>query len=72
MKTLFGPGCALTIERPNLAEKILKLLNRHIGKVEMLDRLLRNGKFTYCNDMLGFKIVLPLHIVCVCDHFLVP
>ena len=32
----FAPGCALMLYKPELAEKILLLLNRNLGNVEML------------------------------------
>jgi hypothetical protein len=35
-KLFFAPGCALMIYKPELAEKILLLLNRSLGKTEML------------------------------------
>ena len=32
----FAPGCALMIYKPHLAEKILTLLNDHVGSMEMV------------------------------------
>lgn len=43
MNTIFAPGCALTIENPEAAEKIHALLNRHIGQMERLDTCCRNS-----------------------------
>jgi len=33
----FAPGCALMIYKPHLAEKILTLLNDHVGNMEMIN-----------------------------------
>jgi Fe-S oxidoreductase len=35
-KLFFAPGCALMLYKPDLAEKILLILNKSLGKVEML------------------------------------
>lgn len=43
MTMIFAPGCALTLERPVLAEKILELLNQHIGICTRLDTCCRNS-----------------------------
>ena len=35
-KLYFAPGCALMLYKPDLVDKILDLLNRNLGKVELL------------------------------------
>lgn len=42
MQYLFAPGCALTIENPGSAEKIFRILNQHIRKMDRLDICCRN------------------------------
>jgi hypothetical protein len=37
MMMAFAPGCALMIYKPHLAEKILTLLNDHVGSMEMIN-----------------------------------
>lgn len=37
MTKLFAPGCALTIYKPDLANRIHEVLNAHLGKIERLD-----------------------------------
>lgn len=43
MITFFAPGCALTLERPHLADKILTLINEHVGPCTRLDTCCRNS-----------------------------
>jgi len=35
-KLFFAPGCALMLYKPDLVDKIIDLLNRNLGKVELL------------------------------------
>lgn len=42
MKKVFAPGCALTIYKPHLAEKLYEILNKNIGSVDRLDTCCRN------------------------------
>ena len=42
MKRVFAPGCALSIYKPHLAEKLHAVLNEHFGSVERLDTCCRN------------------------------
>ncbi len=42
MKKLFAPGCALTIYKPYLAEKLHQLLDARLGNIERLDICCRN------------------------------
>lgn len=43
MKKIFAPGCALTIYKPHLAEKLHKILNENISAMDRLDICCRNN-----------------------------
>ncbi|VFQ44150.1 (Fe-S)-binding protein [Desulfoluna butyratoxydans] len=43
MNTVFAPGCALAIENPGAADRILTLLNQHMGPTQRLDTCCRNS-----------------------------
>jgi endonuclease III-like uncharacterized protein len=42
MDRIYAPGCALTIYKPHLAERMHGLLNRNLGEMERLDTCCRN------------------------------
>lgn len=42
MRTMFAPGCALTIYKPHLAERLHRILIENLGAVERLDTCCRN------------------------------
>lgn len=42
MKKIFAPGCALTVYKPHLSEKLHEILNENLGGVERLDICCRN------------------------------
>ncbi|MFH1179153.1 MAG: heterodisulfide reductase-related iron-sulfur binding cluster [Candidatus Bathyarchaeota archaeon] len=42
MKHVYAPGCALTIYKPHLAEKMHEIMNNTLGEMERLDICCRN------------------------------
>ena len=42
MNIIYAPGCALTLYKPHLAEKMHRLLNENLGEMERLDICCRN------------------------------
>jgi len=42
MDRIYAPGCALTIYKPHLADKMHKLLRENLGEMERLDTCCRN------------------------------
>ncbi|MGE5380130.1 MAG: hypothetical protein ACM3NT_03585, partial [Methylocystaceae bacterium] len=42
MKRIFAPGCALTIYKPHLADKIHQMLNHNLGEMGRLDLCCQN------------------------------
>jgi Fe-S oxidoreductase len=55
-RLVFAPGCALMLYKPELAGKLLVVLNKHFGKIEMLT--------TCCKHDPGFTE--PTEIINVC------
>lgn len=57
---MFAPGCALMLYKPELAEKLNHILNRNIGKMEML--------MTCCQHDPGITSVTEIINICPgCD-----
>lgn len=42
MKRVFAPGCALILYKPELVEKLRRILNDNVGKMGLLDLCCRN------------------------------
>ncbi|MCX6649218.1 MAG: (Fe-S)-binding protein [Candidatus Bathyarchaeota archaeon] len=42
MEYVYAPGCALTIYKPHLSEKMHQVLNEHLGEMARLDTCCRN------------------------------
>ena len=55
-RRVFAPGCAMMLYKPELAGKLLMVLNKHFGKIEMLT--------TCCRHDPGFTE--PTEIINVC------
>lgn len=60
MEKVFAPGCALVLYKKQLAGKILEMLNRHIGEMELLN--------TCCKHDPGFTNKTEVINICPgCD-----
>ena len=42
MKKIFAPGCALILYKPELVEKLHKILNEHLGETDILQLCCKN------------------------------
>ena len=42
MKRIFAPGCALMLYKPELVEKLYKILNKNLGEIDLLNVCCRN------------------------------